>query len=724
MRKLLAVLLVVSMFATTLPAVAGSFPDLKTGHWANVHVESLAEMGVILGYPDGEFKGDRPATRYELAAVVHRAWQKMIDVLDEKYIELDGEVSVEDVLQKLLAEKLAAGELISRAEAEEIAEAKVKEALDGFLKLTEELSPELGELGVDAAKLLALCQKLDTRVTDLESKLAALEDDFRSFQKKISEKCDMMEELKKQVDLLSITASGSDEAAEYLKRLSSQAEDVAKLQETVSDHESRIGQLEATVANHDERLTAIENKLNKYRINLAARLISDGVNTYDQENFWIYPDAPNNWLSLGQKDLFFSGPSLALGFDLNVNVQPESKANLAGNLAGFVGSSESRLPRSLRFNGLAQLDKYQVGVSYLSLGSDIGVYANRILLGDRYTGQLGDPALRNYRELGLLISGAPVTFISRVQRYYPEAAIHTQELVGGTTLPYAVDLEASYKLQTTKEGAAHEHTHRIIRATANRLFVVEGYPLGVTLGAAQRFGRDDAYPYQNKLSLDAVLGGIRPADKLDLNLFFQALAGGSEWEGDFDELSFPSASQALADSLARLWHPDEQHLAVGATARYQIISDMLATGGVKYDHNPKTGTREATVGFGMKYTFDLANFALPNYYVTTGFTFEKIKDLTDDVVVGNRTERSVLVERPISQTSGFFGSWRLVEGSSNLELDDSKDRYFTLGWGTQIAGAKLRVFYDNFGSNKDTAGNELDELKTMDRLCVDLFYAF
>ena len=63
MRKLLAVLLVVSMFATTLPAVAGSFPDLKTGHWANVHVESLAEMGVILGYPDGEFKGDRPATR-------------------------------------------------------------------------------------------------------------------------------------------------------------------------------------------------------------------------------------------------------------------------------------------------------------------------------------------------------------------------------------------------------------------------------------------------------------------------------------------------------------------------------------------------------------------------------------------------------------------------------------------------------------------------------------
>ena len=156
---------------------------------------------------------------------------------------------------------------------------------------------------------------------------------------------------------------------------------------------------------------------------------------------------------------------------------------------------------------------------------------------------------------------------------YPEAAIHTQELVGGTTLPYAVDLEASYKLQTTKEGQLTSTPTGSSGQlpTASLWWKAIRWVLPWVLPSA--LAGTMHIPTKTNSSLDAVLGGIRPADKLDLNLFFQALAGGSEWEGDFDELSFPSASPALADSLARLWHPDEQHLAVGATARYQIISD-------------------------------------------------------------------------------------------------------------------------------------------------------
>jgi hypothetical protein len=468
-------------------------------------------------------------------------------------------------------------------------------------------------------------------------------------------------------------------------------------------------------------LTALEERLNKYQFNAAARLISEGVDTHGLESFWFEPDAPNNWVSLGQDDLFLHSHNLALGFDVGLNVKPDPKANLAGNFSGFFSPAEGSIPRSWRFNGLAQLDQYQVGLSYLSLSPGLGNYANSILLDGLYTGQLGDPAIRDYREGSLLVAAAPLTFISREQKY-SNAAISTQELLAGTTLPYDIELDGSYKLQTTTDDV--EHTHRIIRAEANRLFNVYNYPLDLTVGAAQRYGEEDDDSYVNKYLLEANLFGFKPVEKMDLNVFFQGLAGGKAWEGDFDEKSFPTAVPALEADLARVWNKDEQHLILGSAARYNIIDDMFATGAVKYDFNPKTGDKESTVDVGLNYTFDLANFALPNYYVTTSFGFEKIKDLDADTVVGKRTKRSVLVERPISETSGLFGGWRLIDGSPNLALDNSKDRYITVGYGTNLAGAKFRIFYDNLATDVGVDGTQFDELKSTERLVLDLLYAF
>ena len=51
------------------------FPDVPENHWAYDYVENLAKKGLLVGYPDGEFKGDRTMTRYEFAAVMYRALQ-------------------------------------------------------------------------------------------------------------------------------------------------------------------------------------------------------------------------------------------------------------------------------------------------------------------------------------------------------------------------------------------------------------------------------------------------------------------------------------------------------------------------------------------------------------------------------------------------------------------------------------------------------------------------
>ena len=70
---LMAALAMVPVIATAAPL----FPDAKNDHWAADALRRLAAQGLVEGYPDGTFKGDRAASRYEVAMVVARLLAKM-----------------------------------------------------------------------------------------------------------------------------------------------------------------------------------------------------------------------------------------------------------------------------------------------------------------------------------------------------------------------------------------------------------------------------------------------------------------------------------------------------------------------------------------------------------------------------------------------------------------------------------------------------------------------
>ena len=65
---------------TGMDAQAAMFPDVPENHWAYEYVKGLCEQGVIEGYPDGNFAGDRSMTRYELAAMLYRALSKGVSL--------------------------------------------------------------------------------------------------------------------------------------------------------------------------------------------------------------------------------------------------------------------------------------------------------------------------------------------------------------------------------------------------------------------------------------------------------------------------------------------------------------------------------------------------------------------------------------------------------------------------------------------------------------------
>ncbi|MCR5661786.1 MAG: S-layer homology domain-containing protein [bacterium] len=116
--------------ALAAPAMAAPlFPDVPDNHWATDAVKTLAAKGVIEGYPDGTFKGDRASTRWEVAMVVARLLAKM---------------------------------------EQEHASFATKAELDELQRLAESLRSELDALGVRVGDLEKKTAELDLRVSELE----------------------------------------------------------------------------------------------------------------------------------------------------------------------------------------------------------------------------------------------------------------------------------------------------------------------------------------------------------------------------------------------------------------------------------------------------------------------------------------------------------------------------------------------------------------------------
>ena len=160
-------LVYLAVFALTLGvcsmAKAVQLVDVPEGHWAEDAVQMLVDEGLVVGYPDGTYRGDRPMTRYEYAMIVAR----MMDYIEENYCnEKTGECSgpggtdmskIQDLLDKLAAEfkdELAA------------LKKQVDDNSDGIDKLNSRIDNlPLGNVQIDGW----IRQRVDTPNSDLDA---------------------------------------------------------------------------------------------------------------------------------------------------------------------------------------------------------------------------------------------------------------------------------------------------------------------------------------------------------------------------------------------------------------------------------------------------------------------------------------------------------------------------------------------------------------------------
>lgn len=95
MKKIFACTAVLTLGAATVAFAANPFSDVPKGHWSYDAVAKLADAGIVEGYTDGSFYGDKTITRYEMAQIIAKAMAKGAIGADSRLVaeyaaELDG----------------------------------------------------------------------------------------------------------------------------------------------------------------------------------------------------------------------------------------------------------------------------------------------------------------------------------------------------------------------------------------------------------------------------------------------------------------------------------------------------------------------------------------------------------------------------------------------------------------------------------------------------------
>ncbi len=144
-------------------AFAQNFPDVPENHWAYDALETMKKNGLLVGYPDGLFRGSRPATRYEMAVAIHATYQHLKNITDDLQKQIDalkdGGVKYDDTDLRNQLKALQADVAGMKGWGDDIANLK---------RMASTFEKELASMGVDMEAMKKDLAALADRVTALE----------------------------------------------------------------------------------------------------------------------------------------------------------------------------------------------------------------------------------------------------------------------------------------------------------------------------------------------------------------------------------------------------------------------------------------------------------------------------------------------------------------------------------------------------------------------------
>jgi hypothetical protein len=153
-----------------MPAFAqDNFPDAPANHWAYEALGKMKQEGLLVGYPDGLFRGNRPASRYELAVAMHAVYTHLRNLIDGLSQQVDALKSINPQDIQNLKDQVA------HLQDEINAMKGWGDDIAALKRATSEFDRELKALGVDVDAMKKDLGDLQERVTRLEKRRPAVD---------------------------------------------------------------------------------------------------------------------------------------------------------------------------------------------------------------------------------------------------------------------------------------------------------------------------------------------------------------------------------------------------------------------------------------------------------------------------------------------------------------------------------------------------------------------
>jgi predicted nucleic acid-binding Zn-ribbon protein len=276
MKKRLVALLAGLLTVLSMGFGLAQFSDVPAGHWAKEAVEALAARGILIGFPDGTFRGNEPMTRYQAALIIYRLLQQIQEELKAKgesptmeALSPEDLEALKNAIQELAAELAALGVRVSALEDS----AATKEDIARLEALIEELRAQPApEPGMDQAALqdlldrveaasiaadtaLAQAQQLAEQLDALAQAVEGVKDELAALATQVEANAQAIQALNELAVLLNQDVLSLRDQVAALEKGAVTQEDLANLEASLEGLKGRLESVEALVESLASDLT-------------------------------------------------------------------------------------------------------------------------------------------------------------------------------------------------------------------------------------------------------------------------------------------------------------------------------------------------------------------------------------------------------------------------------------------------------------------------------------
>lgn len=315
-----AVLLLAGLLTVlSMGFASAQFSDVPAGHWAKEAVEKLAAEGIILGFPDGTFRGNENLTRYQAAMIIYRLLQKLepgqmasmdketITALRNAVQELAAELASLGVRVSALEDNAASKSDVARLE-KMIAELKSMPSGEGASSAAlKDLADRVEAAAIAADTALAQVQALQTKVDSVGAQASSNADSIKALNELAVLLNQDVLSLQDRVTKLEKSAGQSGQAQVDLTGLATK-DDLQSVRDYVTairgdlvNVSNRVGALEANVSDVQDQVKDLKDQVNGlkfYQFTVSGslsgeysvyRVLDGGLDDFDVDRLFSTP---------------------------------------------------------------------------------------------------------------------------------------------------------------------------------------------------------------------------------------------------------------------------------------------------------------------------------------------------------------------------------------------------------------------------------------------------